>query len=771
SLEIFPLQPRTLHLSTIQIAVGTSPTPNKSLKRIHCLQPAIHLTMSSITDLLPQIRGILTNKGTNGLRVISVQAPPACGKSTQLVPEIWKLVQGETPGTQGIYILQRAVLASQLHDHFRETKAVDTSSEWNHKPKAHEDDGKLSVCSYFYIRRWSPLQWSQQHHRLAIFIDVEMIPTATGDALFGLLVERVRGLRDARQSQPNFELTLVLLGSYIRPAVHITLQEFLSVKIEMLEWHTENTVALSPFDGDGARMAWVKNALVQSLSDHDSEEGEVAQGPPGHCVILYMPLDDARTHIAGPLLKVDKSIHVYFISPDSNREELLLAMADAHRKLVCVDPTIAFTLPFQNVQLAISSCTKVARVFDSTTSQFPLARMSISKTELRRQSSCLLHSKQDKGGPAQFVMLRDAARDSEMPNTPSPTTQVDVTRLLLEVYNIWPGLVDFDVPIPAFVEMDQARVLEVRRRLRVTQSLQPSFPARAFQLTELGNLMVQVLDDRTERRGSTHSAHMSARTMSDSGLSDSCVGVLIRLAAIAKFGARNLFSLTEQGRQACRDGKYADLLLKIKTDCAGVGAQQHANGSLWVALGLWQRLRIDKRLSDDTLADVTEVAEGHIGIDRKTALQILQSVEQVEYGFRRQWADETLTLTEAERLKVNEVLVWSHLHQMIYFPNPALPTGANGPVDMASLRAVDINRAHFIPIDLSWRYADLKGPPEIPGLFGFYQDMMLADTREGSQSDKPIVSDITLIPTQAFREIEKRTRKNLFKIVATTYPV
>ncbi|KAI0121763.1 hypothetical protein BJ170DRAFT_714478, partial [Xylariales sp. AK1849] len=730
--------------------------------------PVNQITMSSICDhLLPSLCDFLGVIAQNGITAACIEAPPTSGKSTQLVPALWDHINATYPGTLGFYIVQQPSESRLLHEFFEQSGSLETAIEEIDRGR------KLNLGSYAYfstrLNEHSVVDPTRTRC-VMLFLDIELVPTAAGEALLAKVVNWMRDTVAANVVGANVAIKLMLLGSHIRPMICQVIEESLSLKIKQFShttFGTERSVAFRRVKTTGSDEVCrlIKEFVSEVLLD-EQVEAEETEGPPGPCVVLFMDHDEARHDIVEAMQTEHMSrLPVHWLSLSTASRAIRRAMSDPRRKLICIDPSMTFAMPIQNVRRVMSTCFKVTRVFDPDTAQYPLARRGLSKIEITKQAGWLAAE-----GTLEFTILVTDGWLSLQPTAPRDPPHADLARMILEQCGAYEdGLPNFDVPVPAFHEVDLARLRDARRRLLCAQSIEgPVNP----NPTPLGEEMIRFLQRHwRDPRSDLDLAHLVARTKLSSGVTESAKRILIRLAAITRCRARRLFFLTERATQFLKDGQVGHVLDAIKKEVSGVTSHQYTNGTLWIALGLWQQRKLRGKLPDDTQPDVVYVADNLVGFDCRAARYISAFVRMLERDLGLQPLDDDqellgTLLSETELLGVNEILAWSYMNQMVLFP---LHPSQDAPVDIASMRKVDVNNTLRLPIDLDARYTGLSVGRERDGYVGIYQEAMLAGGDQGSGG--LLIMDLTLVPNLVFAKLESDTGLNLLQLVRTTYPV
>ncbi|ETS77912.1 hypothetical protein PFICI_09974 [Pestalotiopsis fici W106-1] len=640
-------------------------------------------------------------------KVLFIEAPPASGKSTKLVPKIWQQLSSRSPNITGIYAVQTSTEAKLLHTYYQKSQVMKTSISvkktrdrhdihlWDQNHVRNGSD-EMFLCGHGTLSTMLQQQKSTQppilNPCLAIFMDLEPVSTALGECLLGQVIQTLRDLRFANRATP---ISLVLLGSHIRP-------------------------------------------------------GQTPPEKPQPSVALFMTHDDARIAVIDPVVMIlAEPSTVYYIDKTSRKSDVYKMANSQEPKLVCIDPSGRYTLPpIKNLGIALSSGSREAYPFHHPTSQYPYARVGLSRLELERQASIL------QGQEESNLQL---ARDREWLDSVDPCPAQDaawIQELIILSYRFWSDGASMLMPLPVLDEIPRGSLREARRRLVAMRAVEGDI-ATGFHPTEIGMAMANEL------------------MLVDKWSPDTLLRIMIRLVVICYYKPRKLFSLSiKEALQWDKGENTSAILSKVQADCAGVGAQEYYNGSIWLALGLYENLVVQDKISLNQHNRYMPVADDCIDLDMRVVHRITKMIAHLETRLLPEPVDKTLPTsfaTPADRLEAYEILAWSYLHQTVFMPKPINHPNVRA-FDITSRQPADITRHFFIPVDRAKRNYMLLENPSVPGYAAFYL-VSVTPPKTPNGLVALVTMDLNLIPPAVLDRIENETGEKLAALTRTLYTI
>ncbi|KAI1469056.1 uncharacterized protein F4812DRAFT_470795 [Daldinia caldariorum] len=487
------------------------------------------------------------------------------GKSTVLVPDLWKHVKATRPDAQGLYILSNQEEAELVVDDIAEREAAEVINEVPDADSRH----KLGLVSFDHFNELmtgseeaSPVL---RHQDAILFADVDHIPTVSGEISIGILVNWIQRLR----SLEDVKVTIVLLACNDREDVDNVFYSY-DIRATCLRWEEDAQYDEQEIES----YEEIVDILLPILN-------EPTHGGAAPYVAIFAPLVEMTSRIMEPLHKFSNE-GIRYVSIDKEIPKLRI------REITGVDkPTVLF-----NLRCAISLPHKCERVFDAST---------ISKSA-------------KKGGhrPTLYTMW-----DSEW-------FQANKSKDNVVASATFGSLAYPSVPVPA-LGGSSSLIAEMRRRLVIMGCIDKAAPIS--RITAFGaRVLHYVRNKEFNRFRNIHVAHLLAQIETGRELSLRSKRVLIRMAALTTY--RPWYTLTDEatekklGEDCVGVGKqnahYGQLWceLGIWSKLSAERSIQHAlvDGAPFIerAAGL-MRVMVD---SCQLMDEYVTALEDHLGLDR-----------------------------------------------------------------------------------------------------------------------------------------------------------
>ncbi|KAI6080492.1 hypothetical protein F4821DRAFT_251413 [Hypoxylon rubiginosum] len=692
------------------------------------------------SHVLPQLQELISckAKNENGIRINAayVTAGPF-GKSTKLVPEVWKHAKATRSNPQGLYVQRTAIQIGAMVYRLHQMNITDVAR--NTVPRG-DDRSELGLVTYDDFQTTlrsdmdcpKPSDAMLDHQDMVLFVDVEDAPTVLGEVTIGLLVSWLEGLgKLPARLRAGVNITVILLGSTLKDDVATVFETFLGNRPTHVDWVEDLQIEEQAVDDiENVTMEIIRSTLVYPFQNDDA----VPDNEPGPCVLIFMQVSQATQTFYAPLVRtVGRVPQIIALSRDIDFDRWG-SLVDNRPKIVCADPDLCFSLPLPNVKYVISMQTKMVRVADQA-SQFSCRTIPISAADVRLQRSFALKCR--------ATYLTEWTKEWHEENRSDDEALLDgqMMRFCLEVSRVFGNLWYQKTPVPA-LRHDMPLIREVKRRLHDMGCL-PTDDARAV-LTPLGfSTLTYISGGKLNRHEDFHLANLLARIETDTTLSIPAKRVLIRVAALTNH--RPVISFAEDAvyRIMVQD---PEALAAIKEDSVGVGRQQAGNGQIWTELGIWMKAKVESAIiaSMRNGVNVASRAEGIVKINIKAAEKAQEHVKQIEERLGMTPCLEEVVdtmLSDAERLQVLETLTRAYLHRIVFF---CLDPPNEPPSDLVSLRRLRVDiQPH--PIPLATIMAQSGGQPG--GFYAIYQEI-------ASNTDVGLMPlYLTLIPRSVLRKI------------------
>ncbi|KAI0852152.1 hypothetical protein F5Y00DRAFT_259111 [Daldinia vernicosa] len=694
------------------------------------------------SHVLPALQQ-LSSSTSEPIRVAYVTAE-SVGKSTKLVPDLWKHVKATRADAQGLYILLdrgEATFASLVISS-REA-AVDIIDQ---VPDNQHELGLIS-CEYFNALMEDTADPSTlfRHQDMILFVDVEHIPTVHGDMSIGVIVDWIRGLKALQ----DVNLTVVFLAGNTREDIADVL-DFHDIHPLHLAWEEAKNYEREELED--------ANEVVEAIRLALFESPQVGMAP---CVVICSPMDEAYGRYVQPIDRsAGRDIRCLPLVNPVDMDYVADFVREDKPTVIFLGDSLAHYVPaIPNLRCVISFSHKRARIFDPLTSQFPMAGLPISEGDVFRQRAWASKAARADGDRPTFYTAWSDGWFQANKSKDGTHIKSDSMHLLLAAIKKFNSFAYPEVPVPA-LNGCSSLLGEVRRRLVIMGCLAKDAPTS--QITPLGMRTLYYINHKTfNHTGNFHVAHLLARIETDPKLSIPSKRVLIRMTALTIY--KNFYTLTDEAAQSLEEDDMTPLDVIIE-DCAGIGKQNSYYGQLWCALGILAKMEAEKTAKHSlvNLETIVERGEGYmrVNVDACNKIEFYCRELEIHFGIVEACKDpiaETM-LTQDESDHVFEVLARTYLFQVIYFPFDT----ALKPNDMISLRPVRLGASPEL-VDLTERRS--TGDPEKFGFFAIYQESL---TYGGDLAP----THLTVLPGGILQRIvDSFGAPNLSALVLTRYPV
>ncbi len=513
------------------------------------------------------------------------------------------------------------------------------------------------------------------------------------------------------------------------------------------------------------------------VADGDVSESEgLAAGHHGYsiakrrgAILLFMTPSQALETIVQPITaQIPGAFHYRILDVNQSTEEHVKHFRQHEGgELLIVDPSFPSVLGQMEIKHIISTGTTRQMGFDVESSQFVANQKALSQDELRRQrlwmERALVPSGHTPLHATTYSHLEAHARWDSM----SDRLDGPLLALVFWTVYIWPKHRLGDMPVPMLHMIERAKIQEMWRRILIMKIIKQHDVSESTWVPnqELAQSVARFLELGTNSTMNVHIAAMLAhvcqlRVMGS--LSTRASKTITRLAAIISCGIPSLLSLDYDVIES-RNMDFGDLIRLAKNDSSGIGYHLGDQGSLWLALGLWHEL-------NNTAEDIRSLRGDYIS--RAGRAVLLSKRSTLEVSRMSSSLDEALcisadiqegepTMLSSEEIdQVNEILLYSWMHQMVLFPYDE----SKDPVDLVSLQPVDCGSP--VTLTLDWgkmRDDDAGNRGGFAAIyFNLYRD---------AGSGKLVPSELTLIPRKSFTKLQQQLGVPLSLALGTTYPV
>ncbi|KAF3066403.1 hypothetical protein GL218_09204 [Daldinia childiae] len=701
------------------------------------------------SHILPTLQD-LSSSTSESIRVAYVTAE-SVGKSTRLVPDLWNHVKATRADAQGLYILfdQEEIKVTSYNIRYREDTDIT-----NGIPSI-ENARKLGLISYesfnTLMEDTADPSTLLRHQDMILFIDVEHIPTVDGELSIGIVVDWIRGLKKLQE----VNLTVVLLGGKIREDIGNILH-FYDIHPFHLVWEEERKYKQETLEDTDKVIEVIRLSLFESP--------QCGLAP---YVVICTPIAEAYDIFIKPINNITgRNIRCLSIGRDSNMENITRSIIQSEPTVIFLEENLSSYVSIPNLRCVISIDHKRTRIFDPSTSQFPIAAIPISEGDIFRQKAWVgKGDRADSERPTFYTSWDDEWLQN---NKSKDDTHIesDSAHLLLAVSKIFKCLAYPEVPVPA-LNGSLSVLREVRRRLVILGCLADDAPTS--QITPLGIRTLYYIKHKTfNGLGNFHVAYLLARIENDTTLSIPSKRVLIRMVALSIYrNDNNLYTFTEEAAQSLKedDGLAFDV---ITEDCAGIGKQNSHYGQLWCELGILDKMNVENSVGHALFGGKTiiERGKGSMRVKAAVLLKVQIYIRGLETLFgiepSKNLIEETM-LNQDEIRDVFHILALTYLFQMVFFKkwfSTSFTTAS--PYDMISLQPVRLELEPTLG-ELTPHMA--TGDQENGGVFAIYQESFIYN-----EKFSPVY--LTILPVGTLQRIvDSFGAPNLWALVSTQYPV
>lgn len=289
------------------------------------------------------------------------------------------------------------------------------------------------------------------------------------------------------------------------------------------------------------------------------------------------------------------------------------------------------------------------------------------------------------------VIMQTEEQFNNLPATcdTSPAHTVDLTDLLIRCKLLWPRTAISKLPV--YLPQDKQALASQVQILAMKGILE----AASGMSTPLGHSELSILDTKTvlTTTGKTtasflwstikspHSAHLLAQLLDQdspdpalSQTSEAVVNTILSLVAVTEssHGATNIHEAIVLQKDAKGDDEW------YNTELHGVGAGEAWRGPIWLALSIWQRLRVDRKwrvpveVYDEEIHNFRlSLNNGELFVYRSLTYEwdtAFDTAVDAAHARGLDWPDlsDTARLTDEEMIAVEKTLVRAYLDKVIY---------------------------------------------------------------------------------------------------------
>ncbi|KAI2784205.1 hypothetical protein F4815DRAFT_502009 [Daldinia loculata] len=693
------------------------------------------------SHILPALQQ-LSSSASEPIRVAYVTAE-SVGKSTRLVPDLWNHVKATRAGAQGLYILidpEEAKVTS--HD----ILSREAASVINEVPSIQNAD-QLGLISYecfnTLMEDTADPSTLLRHQDMILFVDIEYIPTVDGDLGIGIVVDWIRGLKTLQE----VNLTVVLLAGNTREDI-VDVLDLYDIHPLHLAWEEARNYEQKELKDTDEAVEAIRLALFESP--------QIGIEP---YVVICAPIAEAYEIFIQPINRATgQDVRCLSLGNDSNMDDIARAIIEDKPTVLFLEDSLNSYIPVPNLRCVISASHKRVRIFDPSTSQFPMAAVPISEGDVFRQRAWASKvTRTDGDRPTFYTLWSD---EWFRANKSKDNTHIhgDSMRLVLAASKRFNSIAYPQAPVPALIG-NLSILREVHRRLVIMGCLADDAPTS--KITPLGiRTLCYTKHKRFNRVGSIHVAYLLAQIETNTKLSIPSKRVLIRMVALTLH--KSLYTLTEEAVESLKEEDTVALEAIIE-DCAGIGKQNSHYGQLWCELGIWVKIEAEKAAIHTVLDGKTtiEKGEGYMRVNVGPCLQVKGYAHGLETHLGMEACKDPIAetmLTQHELGDVFDILARTYLFQAIFIPFGKMVM----PNDMISLQPV---RLGVRPQLVAFTPRTETGDPEKRGFFAIYQESLIY---EGELA--PVY--ITMLPGGVLQRIvDSFGAPDLPALVLTHYPV
>ncbi|ETS77911.1 hypothetical protein PFICI_09973 [Pestalotiopsis fici W106-1] len=680
-----------------------------SAQNKHLVQFADNLA----SHVIPGIVTALRKNQASGVRAIHIVSPYSTGKSTQMVPEIWTRIISMWPNSRGTYVQATEYQAYSLHRHLQTTNVTfgnvlgkaDLYTTASGPPA-----NTLTLTIYKSLEGILADKIQQRTSEpplgpLTIFIDLEKVPSIRVQVTLGLLVTWLSQVAP-RAAQQGHNITLVTLAGHEASDVYKTLHSFLGTEVAPLVLSVPDPQlprqVVSIRDKRDDQAPGILQILVDDFKDFLQSPEDLHLPPP--CIVVFVSEVEANTLLGQPLSEMigDEQqppipIPIHHLTAKSSEGDVQKITLAQHPQIIRVDPSFQSVLSV-NATHVISLGRKIIRIYEEHSSQFVSSAVRLSKNELSWEKAWAAASN------LSSVKLLTADGDAMPLTRPENPLEGDLMYLAYSLVYHWGSTEWKSIPIPCLPYTNPVHLNEMSRRIEI-MSVVKQDPSGAWQvppsLRYFNDLLYTPLNEPRSVQLACLISHIYEMRQT---LSTKAVRLLIRLAAIISCGIAKLMNIDEEqsSKSGLKSLGFRNSLifqLDIAAASSGIGQTMVCYGSLWAALGLWQKQVVETKgfeiLGNHGKDGTIKVANTAVTLHLATCKKVLERAKQlegvVEYALLS--PDQEISETTADALgleQVNNILLQSYMHQQVLFR--PLRSGSNelDSIDLISSRKVTV---------------------------------------------------------------------------------
>jgi hypothetical protein len=622
-----------------------------------------------------------------------IESPHASGTSVTLVPHVARLFKENSPETKATYLLPLAAEANMLRKAQNVREAIDANA--------------LELLDHSrFLETFNARDITTKR---IILLDNEINLAADGVLVFRRLMEWTSILQFQKDRCAGNAI-VVLSPFYCEPTLSALQKKFGpdACSIEVTDRHT---------------VLLVTQILAQHLRQYLRELADRArQGQRAIACTGEEGVEFARGSFANT---VEQAEHI--------------EKAVREAPLFLVSPSAPST-PCDGLEHIVISEDHPVHVFDRVTSQIVKTTRPIAWSEIDGLFAWALKT----GDPfkVQITCAFDVDDDGIEEGVEFRKTHAysrDILWTAIKCIKWWPGARFLDMP-GRWVR-DRFAIEETCHRLRLAGCVQETEKGLGhYILTSQGVRMLEIR--KAFPSLDFHAAHLLGNLGDPAMTSSNVKRVIIRLAAVTTVGPSNMMV---RNRDRGERTPSMDELLEYT---AGIGAQQVPRGTLWVALGLWQKTRTD--------AAWEPPASGALLIDGDRVAEVAAWVEAFERLCGLPPPTDELRDTRLEDSLVRQVeerLMWAWIFRMAFYKSGRLPW------DLAS--QADLRQD---PSD-AFSFYDLMPEEKVSaGVFAIYSE--LGRTRDNAYT----VHGPTYMPAWRLNGVTDKFGEHVADLVQTSYP-
>ncbi|KAH6658555.1 hypothetical protein BKA67DRAFT_533702 [Truncatella angustata] len=763
-------------------------------KRVRtCSGRSIFSAPNFTSSLVPQIKNEFDNKAKNGFHVLHVVSPSGTCKSTQFVPRLWATLKSNWPQARGAYVQRILYQARELQRVFE--KSVDYRSEQKEFAFHQDSDDmsntlKLTYYEEFELGLIDALTGNNTTFPsvpLVFFIDLETVPTASGEILVGLFIKYLATLNKHLSRQLSApDITIVTLASHEATDTYETFEHFLSVAavlaIADIPAYTAPKIELP-----GETPEEFLRALVDALEPdfrgwaESRDAGAVArtavEQTPAPCVLVFLNQEFVARWLQEPLSRIiwpNGSIPngmrglvpmaLDRCSPPDEVDKVL--QAEHYPKVICVDHSFPVVLSARVTHIA-SPGAKVALAFHQDSTHCIDSLILLSKSELQWEDAWADVS----GTPGIKYFVPDSSHVA-VPDLPKRPVEGELMYFAYRLVQHWSSCPLTLVPVPYLTQVCPLWLNEMFRRMKALGCVKRALN-RQWTRTPLGRVVQMFMDNKfhdgwlfNPGRSFQLACLCAIIFLDRQDLTVKAKRILIRMASIIRANISTTLQINEDRLEELGLLKSPDCYRTVRGlihDCTGgVARQQIGNGLIWVVLGLWQTEWVHHgtwKGQNEHISCQTKHLPSVGGTVRKS--EKLEPLDHDEEVFHTQ-------LDESELEAVNTVLLRAYMHQQVLFPDEFMLN----PVDLISNQPVCLtgNPAGLFDSSALQEQGVKLGLGAFTAIYT--SAGMESSPDEGSEWRETLrPEDLTFIPRKAQAALATRLRVPMHMALRTSCPV